>query len=556
MFGREYKKKLTTRPTPAILAWIFSTIFWSAFYPVISPIPTIPLPPATPPVRHHRLRWTVISLVGLLVVVLLTTGWLVYRAIAVVNTKKLDGSNTRLSFFQQLGHLITAGDQSLKGESDDRINILLLGIGGPGHDGPYLTDTMIVASYKPSTNQLSLLSIPRDLVVDIPGYDFRKINNVLSFGRDQGYPGGGEALTVKVVSDLLNLPIQYYARVDFTGFKDIIDRLGGVTVNVPNTFDDYQYPDNNYGYRHIHFTKGIQTMSGDQALTYARSRHGTNGEGSDFARARRQQLILFGTKEKMLSFGTLSNPKKISDILGSLGTHSQTNMEVWEMVRLGKLAGQVDRDHVVNKVLDNSANGLLQAETGLGGAFILVPNNRSYSDIQFLAQNIFLIGQAEKEGATITVVNATRLPGLAETISHNLASFGLNVTKPISLKNTTIGNTVMIDLAPGRTPLTDEVVGIYARARGSISLSAWVNQTGDSSLGDYLSSFQSSTNTNSSRNVNSSAATPPTLLLILGQDQPKTPGVTVVPIFKPSQPVAIPVTKKPAATNSSTTKKI
>src|SRR5262249_32300769 len=161
-----------------------------------------------------------------------------------------------------------------------------------------------------------------------------------------------------------------------------------------------------------------------------------------------------GTKEKMLSFGTLSNPKKISDILGSLGAHSQTNMEVWEMVRLGKMAGGVSHDQVINKVLDSSTNGLLQNETGLGGAFILGPRNRTYADIQFVEQNIFLIGLAQKEGATVTVVNATRLSGLAETFSRSLASFGLTVTKPLTVKNTTIGDTAIIDLANGRFPNT------------------------------------------------------------------------------------------------------
>ena len=106
-----------------------------------------------------------------------------------MNTKKLDGSN--VSFFQQLSRIVTSNGDQLQGESEDRVNILLLGYGGPGHDGPYLTDTMMVASIQPSTKHVALLSIPRDLVVDIPGYDYRKINSVLSFGRDSKYPGGG-----------------------------------------------------------------------------------------------------------------------------------------------------------------------------------------------------------------------------------------------------------------------------------------------------------------------------------------------------------------------------
>ena len=505
-----------------------------------------------PMVRHHRLRWTLLSLAGLFVIVAVTAGWLIYRAIAVVNTKKLDGSNSKLSFVQQLGHLLTSGGEQLQGESDDRINILLLGIGGPGHDGPYLTDTMIVASYKPSTDQLSLLSIPRDLVVNIPGYDYRKINNVLSFGRDQNYPGGGEALTVKVVGDLLNIPIQYYARVDFQGFKDIIDRLGGIDVVVPNTFDDYQYPDNAYGYEHIHFKAGAQHMNGDQALKYARSRHGTNGEGSDFARARRQQIILYATKQKMLSFGTLTNPKKISDILGSLGSHSQTNMEVWEMVRLGKLAGQVSRDNIINKVLDSSTDGFLKDATGAGGAFILVPKSQNYDDIQFLAKNIFSIGKADTEASTLTVVNATKFTGLADTFSQSFKAFGLSVNRPFTLKNATIGHTVMIDLSNGADPATLATVRSYARAQAVITLAQWEQQTGDTSLSTYVDSFTTVTNSNSATSNTNSTKKAPTLLLILGQDQPKATAATI-PTFPPRGSTST-VASKTTNVNTSTKK--
>lgn len=466
-----------------------------------------------------------------------------YRAIAVVNTKKLDGSNSRLSWFQQLTRLVTAGDQPLQGETEDRVNLLILGIGGPGHDGPYLTDTMMVASYQPSTNQLALLSIPRDLVVDIPGYDYRKINNVLSFGRDQDYPGGGEALTVKVVSDLLDIPIHYYGRIDFPGFAEVIDRLGGVNVNVPMAFTDYQYPDNNYGYQTIKFTAGPQQMDGGLALKYARSRHGGNGEGSDFARARRQQQIIFATKEKLLSFGTVTNPKKLSDILGSIGSHSQTNMEVWEMVRLAKLAGQVRSDEVVNKVLDSGQDGLLQNEIGVGGAAILVPRGRSYDDIQFLAQNIFLAGQAAREAATVLVVNATQLTGLAERFSQSLASFGLTTARPAALKNVTVGETVMIDLGSGRAPRTLNLAGSYARARGTISLEQWEVQLGDTSLRELIATATPKANGLTNR-ANTNAATAPSVVLILGQDQPKTNAAMVIPYFQPK--ALPPVTAKPA----------
>ncbi|MBI2984868.1 MAG: LCP family protein [Candidatus Kerfeldbacteria bacterium] len=480
------------------------------------------------PKRHHRLRWTLLTVGGLLAVFMIVAGWLIYRAISIVNTRKLDGSSDKLSFFQQLTHLVASSDQQLQGEREDRINILLLGIGGPGHEGPYLTDTMMVASIKPSTKQVALLSIPRDLVVNIPGYDYRKINNVLAIGRERHYPGGGDALAVKVVSSTLDLPIQYYARIDFRGFEEIIDRLGGIKVDVARAFTDREYPTTNFGYQAIRFNAGSQTMNGDAALKYARSRHGNNGEGSDFARAARQQKILLATRDKALSLGTIINPKKVADILGSLGAHHQTNLEVWEMIRLAKLVGDVNQDTVITKVLDNSPTGLLTAAVGQAGAYILVPKDDGLGDIRFLAHQIFLIGLAEREQVTVVVANATRLTGLADATTKRLAGFGITVASPLSIRGATIGRTVLLDRSQGQAAKTIELVGLYARAQGSISLAEWQQQTGDETLAAALQTVNTpgeagsglpGSRRGSAGNTPVNAPPTKTVVLILGQDQ-------------------------------------
>ena len=480
--------------------------------------PIVPNPPPPFPRRHHRVRWTILGISLIAVIVLGSAGWVAYRAISVINTKKLDGS--KLSFFQQLKHIVTSGGDQLQGEADDRVNILLLGYGGPGHDGPYLTDTMMVVSVQPSTKKVALISVPRDLVVNIPGYDYRKINSVLSFGRDQKYPGGGEALTVKVVSDVLNIPIQYYARVDFDGFKDVINQVGVVTVNVAMAFSDYQYPDNAYGYDPISFKAGSQVMNGDRALKFARSRHGNNGEGSDFARSARQQKIIVALKEKLLSFGTLSNPKKISDVLGSLGSHSQTNMEVWEMLRLAKLTGSVQTDQIINKVFDDSADGFLRAATGTGGAFILVPRTGNYRDMQFLTRNIFLDGAVGREGAKVLVVNATSFTNLGTNAEVSLEALGLTVVKATSFVNTTVGQTILVSARPGQYPATEQLLSLYAHAAGTIDLTNWAGQTGDTTLAQLMMT-PITTNANHASNTNLATTVTPDLVLVLGQDQPK-----------------------------------
>lgn len=492
--------------------------------PTLESEPTEPSPSSTtlpkPLRRSHRgRRWAIGSIVVLLV--FLGVGlWLVYRAIASVNTVHSDGSNAKTGIIEQIGKIITSGQQELKGESDGRVNILLLGIGGPGHDGPYLTDTMVVMSYEVSSKKVSMISIPRDLVVNIPNQGYRKINAVLSAGRDQKYVGGGEALTVKVVSDLLNLNIQYYVRVDFSGFEKVIDLVGGIDVTVDQTFADYSYPTENYGYQTIRFTKGPVHMNGATALKYARSRHGNNGEGSDFARSKRQQKIINGLKDKALSLGTLSNPKKISEILTTLGSHSQTNMEVWELVRLSSLAKDVNTNSIINKVIQDGPDGLVHSARGLGGAFILVPNDNTYAYMRFLAQHIFELGAADNETTNIVVVNSAKKATVATGFTQALRGFGFHATlsSASTWKGGLVEKTTIIDANANQNPLTIAALQALTHSTEVMTPSVWSDATSTTTIYTLLESLAKKTPKN-----------PPQLLLLIGTDQASTVGTVTVP---------------------------
>src|SRR3990167_1741578 len=175
------------------------------------------------------------------------------------------------SFFKEIIGFIQSGDKKLVGENEDRVNILLIGI---GHEGGLLADTIILANIKPSTKEVALLSIPRDLTVNIPGYGDRKINNANAFGETDNLPGGGGMFTARILSNVLNTSIPYYVRVDFSGFKKLVDDAGGVNIDVDKSFTDYEYPTTNFGYQTISFKQGPQKMDGDKALKYTRSRHG------------------------------------------------------------------------------------------------------------------------------------------------------------------------------------------------------------------------------------------------------------------------------------------
>lgn len=340
----------------------------------------------------------------------------------------------RIPLIGQVKHLAESSDRPLKGEERDRINILLLGIGGAGHDGGLLTDTIMVASLKPSTNQVSMLSIPRDLVVRVEGSsDYRKINSVHSLAEQRDKGSGGLAVS-QTVSRLLDEPIDYYVRIDFDGFEKIIDQIGGVSVYVENTLDDYSYPirgrEDNPDYysrfEHLHIPQGWQEMDGSLALKYARSRHGLRGEGSDFARARRQQNIMVAAKEKIFSAETLLNPKQITALVGHVENHLSTNLKLWEMTKLWNISKKIDRENITQKVLDNSRAGLLEDARGLNGAYILTPRSGDYSEIQYLFKNIFGETSIEanismpKDKIKLTIFNGTWVNGLGSRTALDL----------------------------------------------------------------------------------------------------------------------------------------
>jgi LCP family protein required for cell wall assembly len=222
------------------------------------------------------------------------------------------------SLLKRLTQFVFHGNTGLAGESDDRINVLLLGMGGLGHDGPYLTDTIIMASIRPSTKQVAMISIPRDLWVSIAGHGSSKINHANSYGETERHDWGG-AYTAQVIKDNFGIDIHYYLRVDFAAFEEIVDEVGGIRVNVERGFTDPEYPTNDYGVQMVSFAKGVQTMSGSRALIYARSRHGNNGEGSDFARAKRQQKNVTRSQRKncvFFYFGQSSAAGKYRQIAG------------------------------------------------------------------------------------------------------------------------------------------------------------------------------------------------------------------------------------------------
>ena len=203
---------------------------------------------------------------------------------------------------------------------EDRSNILILGKSGSGNDSPDLTDTLILASVGIDTPSISLISLPRDIWV--PAIR-AKLNSAYYWG-NQKETGGGIVLVKSLVEEIVGVPVEYALVVDFSGFKEIIDVLGGIEVDVEQSFVDEKYPiagrendecggDKEYKCRYetVSFEKGKVIMNGETALKFVRSRNAQGDEGTDIAREARQQKIILAIKDKILSPATLFSPKKI-----------------------------------------------------------------------------------------------------------------------------------------------------------------------------------------------------------------------------------------------------
>jgi LCP family protein required for cell wall assembly len=229
------------------------------------------------------------------------------------------------------------------------LTVLLLGSDErPGETDPARTDSIIVARIDPHSGRVALLSLPRDLWVEIPGYGNARINAANVWGVIYNAPEGGLGLAQKTVSHLLGIPIDYTIHINFQGFIGAIDALGGVTVDVPAELYDDQFPTMDYGYTVAHFLPGTQHMDGAAALMYSRIRH----PDSDFARMRRQQAVVVAAMSRIREQNPLQTLKSLEDVTAALRGFVQTDLPEERMVGLAWALRNFTPDHVERYVLD------------------------------------------------------------------------------------------------------------------------------------------------------------------------------------------------------------
>ncbi|MFI5240444.1 MAG: LCP family protein [Candidatus Saccharimonadia bacterium] len=422
----------------------------------------------------------ILLIAGLLaIVIIVSVGWVGWKFIR--NSYKIFGVNGG----SVLGLLST---DKLKGEDVGRVNILLAGNSAddPGHGGALLTDSIMLVSVDTKNNTAFMISIPRDLWVNIPGNGYSKINAAYEYGVNEkfsapGYPAGGMGLLEDTVSKYFNIPINYYALVNYTAFRDGVNAVGGIDVVIkspdprgiydPNIAKSDQGP--------LILKNGLNHLSGQIALNLARARNdptptGLVGYGlpnGDFDRAADQRLMLIAIKNKIVSGNFLANPLKIGQLLDALGNNVITDFKTNDLRRLYDIGKNINSSSIQSLSLQDPTHGvtLLANYVSPDGQDALIPKAgiTNFSQIQAYLAKITSENPIVKEGASVVVLNGSGVAGLAKKTATALGAQSINVT---TYDNAPTGftTTTLIDNSGGAMPDTKVLLGkLYHTSPGT-----------------------------------------------------------------------------------------
>ncbi len=316
----------------------------------------------------------------------------------------------------------------------ERVNILLLGVDrDPARleqGEPPLSDTMIMVTIDPLTKQVGMLTLPRDLLVTIPGLGDRKINAAYSNGAMKDITGPG--LVQATVEYNFGVPIHYFAEVDLDGFEQAIDTIGGVTIDVQSPIKDDKYPGEAFNYTRAYFPSGLQHMDGETALRFSRTRHDDN----DFARGTRQQQMLTTLREQAIQLNLIT---KANQLLKDLGGTVRTDLSPTETLQLAKLGSEIKGSDIHSYNLlgatteQNDANGyyLIPDWTAIRGVISQMIPEASTSSSPADSASRSLRGDSPIQGGeqpdlqtSVLVQNATNIDGLAGNAADRLQQAG------------------------------------------------------------------------------------------------------------------------------------
>ncbi|HSW79654.1 MAG TPA: LCP family protein [Candidatus Saccharimonadales bacterium] len=389
-------------------------------------------------------------------------GWKLFR-----DTSKVFGSSSSL-----LGFLSAS---KLKCEDTGRCNIILAGNSAddPFHNGANLTDSIMLISIDTKNDTAIMMSIPRDLYVNIPGNGYAKINEAYPDGQSEhynqnGYAKGGMGLLEQTVSESLGIDVSYYALIDYSALRQAVNTVGGVPVNVQSEDPRGLYDPSIDWKTHgplVKLSNGWHTLTGEQALDLARARgdaYGSYGfSASDFARTQNQRALMLAIKDKAMSNGTLANPLKLGQLFDAFGNNVHTDLSTGNIRRLYDLSKVIPSNKIksigLNSVTINGQKdvSLLKGYTTTTGQSALIPTTGlgDYSQIKQFLQQVMSNNALAKEGANVVVLNASTTTGLATAESNVLSKKGIYVS---TTANATPhqDTTFIIDNSSGKNPAT------------------------------------------------------------------------------------------------------
>jgi LCP family protein required for cell wall assembly len=313
-----------------------------------------------------------------------------------------------------------------------RVTLLIMGLDyrdWQAGEGPPRTDTMILFTLDPLSQTAGVLSVPRDLWVAIPGFEYGKINTAYQLGEAYKLPGGGPELAMKTVEELLGVPIDYYAQIDFNAFIKFIDDIGGVKLDIKEPIRVDPLGDNNSK----KLKPGIQTLNGELTLAYARAR---KTEGGDFDRSQRQQVVIQALRNRMLEKDNLVNViAKAPTLYQDLSSGIHTNLSLEQVIKLAWFAKQIPDDKIKYGIIGPDQVNFFKSPDGLDALKPLPDQIRLLRD-EILTEsgppspvvtNLSPGELMQAEGAKVEVLNGSTTNGLAASTTDYLKTQNVNV---------------------------------------------------------------------------------------------------------------------------------
>ncbi len=388
-------------------------------------------------------------------------------------------------------------------EGDGRLNVLILGRGGTENDAPNLTDTLIVASIDLETKEASMLSLPRDMWVQNAGYS-SKINSVYNTALEKARYNGksqedaekeGIKASINSVRTVSGVPIHKYVLLDFKAFRDVVNALGGVDINVPEAINDY--------YTNYYFKAGQQHMDGARALQYARSRHGS--ARGDFDRSERQRQLLVAMRSKATSTGIVANPVRLNSIANAVQKNIRTDFSVDEAKTLFGRTKDLPDNKIKSLDLAKPSEPLVATGMVSGQSVVRpVAGVNDYTKIRAYARTNMMDPFLKREAPTVAVYNGSGKAGSAAYVGDVLKGYGYKVLEVESSQSIQT-KTVVVKQTKTDKPFTYR----YLTQRfGTIPISSIPSGGAPAPK----------TNTSGSASTTSSEAKKPDFVIILGTD--------------------------------------